>query len=438
MSFDGRLIWRGEPGYEGARVGRIFNARRPDRFPAAVLEAASEDDVVAGVRLARERGLTVSVRSGGHSWASWSLRDDAILIDLGLMRDMTYDASSGVATAQPAVRGGEELAPFLTEHGRFFPGGHCPTVGIGGFLLQGGQGWNGRKLGWACESVVGLDVVMADGELVHADEHDNADLLWAARGSGPGFFGVVTRFHLRTYPRPAAMTHDTWTFELTETEPLLRWLSDILPSLDPVVEPVIAATRLPRPGGSPVLLLHTTAMCETPEEAERVLAPLAACPLISTAIDHQRGPTTVEEENLAQALQNPRTIATRSIAPGAMRRRGSWRRCWSSAGASCRPSTRSRSGTAGRRADRCRTWRSRYRPTRISRPTRSGRTPPTTSAIGPGWSATRGGSRRSGPASTSATPISRAVPTGSWRRRTSSACSRSAHGGIPTGCSAPT
>ena len=305
MSFDGRLIWRGEPGYEGARVGRIFNARRPDRFPAAVLEAASEDDVVAGVRLARERGLTVSVRSGGHSWASWSLRDDAILIDLGLMRDMTYDASSGVATAQPAVRGGEELAPFLTEHGRFFPGGHCPTVGIGGFLLQGGQGWNGRKLGWACESVVGIDVVTADGELVHADEHDNADLLWAARGSGPGFFGVVTRFHLRTYPRPAAMTHDTWTFELTETEPLLRWLSDILPRLDPVVEPVIAATRLPRPGGSPVLLLHTTAMCETPEEAERVLAPLAACPLISKAIDHQRGPTTVEEENLAQALQNP-------------------------------------------------------------------------------------------------------------------------------------
>jgi len=305
VSVDGRLVWRGEPGYEEARVGRLFNARRPDRFPVAVLEAASEDDVVAGVRLARERGLRVSVRAGGHSWAAWSLREDALLIDLGQMREMSFDAETGIATAQPAVRGGEELTPFLSGHDRFFPGGHCPTVGIGGFLLQGGQGWNSRTLGWACESVVGIDVVTADGALVHADEGENADLLWAARGAGPGFFGVVTRFHLRTYPRPRAMTHDTWTFELSETEALLRWLSDALPRFDPIVEPVIAATRLPRPEGPPVLLLHTTAMCDTPEEAERVLAPLAACPLADRAIAHERGPTTVEDENLGQALQNP-------------------------------------------------------------------------------------------------------------------------------------
>ena len=83
---------RGEPGYEQARVGRVFNARRPDRFPAAVLLAADDDDVIAGVRLAAERGWTVSVRSGGHSWAAWSLRDDALLIDLGALRDMAYDA----------------------------------------------------------------------------------------------------------------------------------------------------------------------------------------------------------------------------------------------------------------------------------------------------------------------------------------------------------
>ncbi len=67
MTFAGELFWRGEPGYEEARVGRVFNARRPDRFPAAVLYARTEHDVVAGVRLARERGLKVSVRAGGHS-----------------------------------------------------------------------------------------------------------------------------------------------------------------------------------------------------------------------------------------------------------------------------------------------------------------------------------------------------------------------------------
>jgi FAD/FMN-containing dehydrogenase len=300
-----RIIWRGEPGYEEARVARVFNARRPDRFPAGVLLAESEADAVAGVRLARERGLNVSVRAGGHSWAAWSLRDDALLIDLGGMREMSFDSATGIATASPGLKGGADFTPFLTEHGRVFTGGHCPGVGLGGFLLQGGQGWNSRRHGWACENVVGIDVVCADGSLLHADEDENADLLWAARGAGPGFFGVITRFHLRTFPRPAAMTHDTWMFELAELEALLGWIDELLPALDPVVEPVIAATRLPRPDGPPVLLLHTTAMCDSAEEAERVLAPLAACPIADRAISAERGPTGIEAENEAQALQNP-------------------------------------------------------------------------------------------------------------------------------------
>ena len=80
-----------------------------------------------------------------------------------------------------------ELAPFLASHGRMFTGGHCESVGIGGFLLQGGQGWNSRRWGWGCENVLAVDVVTADGELVHADADENADLYWAARGAGPGF-----------------------------------------------------------------------------------------------------------------------------------------------------------------------------------------------------------------------------------------------------------
>jgi FAD/FMN-containing dehydrogenase len=299
------IFWRGDAGYEEARVGRVFNARRPDRFPAAVLLAQDEDDVVAGVRLARERGLRVSVRAGGHSWAVWSLRDDALLIDLGGLREMTFDPATGIATASPGLTGGAEFTPFLTDQGRVFTGGHCPSVGLGGFLLQGGQGWDSRRRGWACENVVGVDVVTADGELVHADEVHNADLLWAARGAGPGFFGAITRFHLRTFPRPAAMTHDTWMFELDELEPLLGWIDTLLPELDRVVEPVIAATRLPRPEGPPVLLLHTTAMCDTAKEAARVLAPLSLCPIADRAISHERGPTTIELENEAQAFQNP-------------------------------------------------------------------------------------------------------------------------------------
>ena len=131
----GRLLMPGDPLYEQARTGRIFNARRPDRFPAAVLLAESDADVIEGVRLAAERAWTVSVRSGGHSWAAWSLRDDALLIDLGGLRDLAYDPATGVVSVRPAVKGGQELAPYLAERGRAFPGGHCPSVGLGGFLL---------------------------------------------------------------------------------------------------------------------------------------------------------------------------------------------------------------------------------------------------------------------------------------------------------------
>jgi FAD/FMN-containing dehydrogenase len=309
----GRLFLRGDPGYEEARTGRIFNARRPDRFPAAVLLAERDEEVIEGVRLAAERGWPVSVRAGGHSWAAWSLRDDALLIDLGGMRDISYQPTTGVVAVRPAVKGGLELAPYLAERGRAFPGGHCPSVGVGGFLLQGGQGWNGRARGWACQNVAALDVVTADGKLVHADADENSDLLWAARGAGPGFPAVVTRFYLQTYEAPAVMWHDTWTFGLDDAVELVSWLHDLLPRLDRRVEPVVAATRLPdvplhdgaaRPDGT-VLLLHTTVMADSDEEALGLFAPLQDGPLAGRELGHVQGRTSIAEENLAQAAQNP-------------------------------------------------------------------------------------------------------------------------------------
>ena len=111
MSVTGRLFLRGEDGYEQARVGRIFNARKPDRFPAAILEVADEQDVVAGVRLAAERGWKVSVRSGGHSWAAWSVHDDALLLDLGALRSISYDEATGIVSAGPATMGSDAHAP---------------------------------------------------------------------------------------------------------------------------------------------------------------------------------------------------------------------------------------------------------------------------------------------------------------------------------------
>ena len=293
------MIERGDPGFEAACHDRIFNGRKPaERTPAAVLLAASDQDVIDGVRVAAERGWQVSVRSGGHSWAGWSVRDDALLIDLGDMREVALEGD--VAIARPAVKGGMELAPFLESHGRMFTGGHCESVGIGGFLLQGGQGWNSRRWGWGAENVLAVDVVTADGELVRADAEQNADLYWAARGAGPGFPGVVTRFHLRTYPL-MPMFHDTRVFRLDDLEPVLEWLHDVLPTLDVAVEPVMAATRLRT--GEPELLLHTTLVAGDAQEADRLLRPLEAVP--AEQVDHVRGPTTIAAENAAQALQNP-------------------------------------------------------------------------------------------------------------------------------------
>jgi FAD/FMN-containing dehydrogenase len=311
--FAGRYLERGQPGYDEARTHGVFNGRRPDRFPAAVLLAADEDDVVAGVRLAQARGSPVSVRSGGHSWAAWSVRDDALLIDLGGLRNIRYDPATGIAAVRPAVRGGTELAPYLAARGRAFPGGHCESVGLGGYLLQGGQGWNSRSWGWACENVVGIDAVTADGRRVHADATENAGLYWAARGAGPGFPALVTRFYLRTYPQPPVMMQDTWTFPVQAAEPLLAWLHEILPGLDRTVEPVVAATRLPdvpldagvvRPPG-PVLLLHTTAMGDDAGQVEKRLAAFDACPLAPDALGHVRGLTSIAAENAAQSAQNP-------------------------------------------------------------------------------------------------------------------------------------
>jgi FAD/FMN-containing dehydrogenase len=307
-----RLLLRGDEGYEQVRVGRIYNARRPERYPAAVLIARDADDVAAGVRLARHRGWTISVRSGGHSWAAWSLRDGGLLIDLGRLDDLDYDPSTGIATAGPATKMGTALAPFLAGHGRAFPGGHCPTVGLGGYLLQGGQGWNGRAMGWACESLVAVDVVTATGDRVRADATENPDLYWAARGAGPGFPGIVTRFHLATYEAPAVMWHDTWTFGLDDLEPLLAWLHDVLPTVDRRVEPVLAATRLAsipmyegvsHPGIA--LLLHTTAMVDSEAEAARLLGAFDSLPLAGRELGHVRGPTSLDDESRAQAEQSP-------------------------------------------------------------------------------------------------------------------------------------
>ncbi|WP_416984844.1 FAD-binding oxidoreductase [Streptomyces sp. T028] len=301
--FSGTLHLPGDDDFEEAVLGRVFNARRPsDRMPAAVLMAVSEEDVVEGVRLALERGWQVAVRSGGHSWAAWSVRADALLIDLGGFRELAYDPETEIVAATSSVKGGDELNPYLAGFGRFFNGGHCPSVGIGGFLLQGGQGWNARGWGWAAENIAAIDVVTADGELVRADETQNSDLLWAARGAGPGFFGVVTRFHLRTRPLPRHLAHTVHAYPLDLFDEVMTWLHGMHHTVSDLVE-IVALTQTPPGSDTPVLLVTGVSLTDTPAQAAEALAPLHANPFADRALFRvEAEPTT-----LAAQLENQRT-----------------------------------------------------------------------------------------------------------------------------------
>ena len=310
LNIKGAVLWQGDAAYEEARRNVVWNGRKPRRYPKLIVKVADEDDVVAAVRYAKANNLKVSIRAGGHSWAGWSVRDDALLIDLSGIQEMSLDAETGIAQVSPAVQGGMVLDPFLAENGRLFNGGHCPSVGIGGFLLQGGMGWNCRGWGWAAENVVGIDVVTADGELVHANAENHADLYWAARGAGPGFFGVVTRFHLQTWPRPKAFTQSTYVFPLDCYEPLFMWLQEIHGTLSDKIELVGLSITPPLPPEieheGPALVIHALAFVDTAEEGAEVLRPLEDCPVLDQALVHVFAvPTSLAEERTEQIRANP-------------------------------------------------------------------------------------------------------------------------------------
>ena len=283
----GPVVWRGDDRYEAIRRSMVWNAMAPARFPEAIVRAASEADVAAAVGLARARGLQVAVRAGGHSWVGSPLRDGTVLIDLSSLRGLAIDEAARTASLQPAVTS-SELAQALAARGLAFPVGHCPSVGISGFLLSGGLGWNSGAWGPACMSLLAIDVVTPDGELVHADEQENAELLWAARGAGPGFPGVVTQFHVALQPLPRAITTSTYAYRLADLEELAAWASDAIASLPPTVELTMLLAAAPpdvraEPHGKAVIVT-ATAFADSAAEAAGALAPLERCPLLDRAL----------------------------------------------------------------------------------------------------------------------------------------------------------
>ena len=194
LKLSGQLLLPDDPGYDEAR--KVFNAMH-DKRPAAIARCASTGDVVAAVNFAREHGLVVAVRSGGHSVAGLSVCEGGLVIDLGGLKRIEVDPGAKTARAGGGVLWGEFDAA-TQEHGLHTPGGRVTTTGIGGFTTGGGYGWTSSKHGLACDNLISAEVVLANGSVVTASELENADLFWGIRGGG-GNFGIVTEFEFRLH-----------------------------------------------------------------------------------------------------------------------------------------------------------------------------------------------------------------------------------------------
>ncbi|GAB7355621.1 hypothetical protein MBLNU459_g6345t1 [Dothideomycetes sp. NU459] len=300
------IIWRetADPtAYEVARVGRVFNHRRPKRYPVAVVEAENPDHVAAAVKLAKKLGCRVSVRSGGHSWAAWSVRDNAILIDLGKMKHISVDESTKIATVSPSTTG-NMLNEFLTQRKLMFCGGHCPDVGLGGFLLQGGMGWNCRNWGWACENIVALDVVTPDGEQIRVDAEHHSDLLWAAKGAGPGFPGIVTRFHLQVRQMIPHMLSSTFVYPISKYTEVMNWVIGITPTFDQDTE-IVAVSACPPGIGERCIIALFVVFKNSEKECEEALAEANKLRPEGFVVELTNKETSLAKEYRDQASANP-------------------------------------------------------------------------------------------------------------------------------------
>ncbi len=281
----GRHFFRGDDGYEPARRGTVWHQLVPERYPELIVQAVDGDDVAAGIRYAKANGQQVSIVSGGHSWAANHLRDGSVLLDLSRIDHARVDADTGLIVVGPGKEGCVLMAE-LDAQGLFFPAGHCRGVCVGGYLLQGGYGWNSRVLGPACESVVGLDVVTADGEQIHCNADNHADLYWAARGSGPGFFAVVTSFYLKPHPRPAVTASSMYVYPIEVADEIYTWARGVSVEMDRRVEmQILASSSVPGLGiDTPSIVFASPAFADSEEEAREALAIFETCPVVDRAI----------------------------------------------------------------------------------------------------------------------------------------------------------
>jgi FAD/FMN-containing dehydrogenase len=269
----GEVLDAADPEYEDAR--RLYNAMI-DKRPAAIARCADAADVITCVDVARESGIDLAIRGGGHNGPGLGSVDDGLVIDLSAMRGVIVDADARTAR----VLGGSLVGDVDHATGAFglaAPFGIISTTGVGGLTLGGGIGNLSRKLGLSIDNVLGFDAVLADGSFVHASESEHEDLFWALRGGG-GNFGVVTAFTFRLSPVPPIVGGPTiWT--LDRAEEVLRWYREFLPGAEDDLNGWFAFLTVPPVDPFPKELqlqkVCAVVWCYTgrPEDAEEALRP---------------------------------------------------------------------------------------------------------------------------------------------------------------------
>ncbi len=223
--FAGEIVLPDDAGYDAARI--VWNGMI-DRRPAIVVRPTGVADVLAALRFAREQGLQIAVRSGGHSIPGFSTCDGGIVIDLSSMRGARVDPERRVAR----VNGGALLGDLDREAQAF--GLACPVgvvahTGVAGLTLGGGMGRLQRKFGLTIDNLLSVDVVTADGRLVHASEGENPDLFWGMRGAGPNF-GIVTSFEFGLHRVGPTITHGTVMHPVERVTQIAEFYRDFVES----------------------------------------------------------------------------------------------------------------------------------------------------------------------------------------------------------------
>jgi hypothetical protein len=272
--FTGRIIAPGDDDYDQARTV-VYGAI--DRRPAVIVKVADVDDVAAVVRLARETGLELAIRSGGHSGAGHSVSEGGIVLDLSDMKGLDIDVDGRTAWCETGLTAAE-VTEAVGAHRLAIGFGDTGSVGIGGITLGGGVGYLVRKFGLTIDALLAAEVVTADGERLEVDAEHHPDLFWAIRGGG-GNFGVATRFKYRLIDLPEftggmlllPATPETIAGFIAAAEAAPEELSTIAN-----IMPTPPMPFVPESEHGKVAIMGMMAFAGPPEAASKALAPFRA------------------------------------------------------------------------------------------------------------------------------------------------------------------